>query len=212
MKRQINEIRAFTRGVVTVLCFMPGVGVVVGWAPFSLTAVAQTNSPWPKSFEVVSVKPAKSGGSESHINTSPDRLSCFNIPLSDIILFAYAITSNQLEGVPPWAKSERYTIEAVAPAGTAEQFQSVLKLPADQRSAEVAEFEQSFRQMIQSLLADRFKLKVTRALKQMPVYELVVSKGGPKLKPASAEDLAAAGRPPGSGVWSNSRTWIFQSY
>jgi len=131
--------------------------------------------------------------------------------LSYLIQYAYAITPPQLQGLPSWAKSERYTIEAVAPAGTAEQFQSVLKLPADQRSAAVAEFEQSVLQMMQSILADRFKLKVTRAVKQMPVYELVVSKGGPKLKPASAEDFAAAGRAPGSGAWSSSSSGYFKA-
>ena len=34
--------------------------------------------------------------------------------------------------------------------------------------------------MLQSLLADRFKLVVHREMKEMPVYALVVGKGGPK--------------------------------
>jgi len=49
-----------------------------------------------------------------------------------------------------------------------------------------------FRQMLQSLLADRFKLKVHSEMREMPVYELVVGKNGPKFK-ESAPDADATG-------------------
>ncbi len=44
-----------------------------------------------------------------------------------------------------------------------------------------------FRQMLQALLADRFKLKVHREMREMPVYALVVGKNGPKFKESSAD-------------------------
>jgi uncharacterized protein (TIGR03435 family) len=44
-----------------------------------------------------------------------------------------------------------------------------------------------FRQMLQSLLADRFKLEVHREMKEMPVYALVVGKNGPKLKESAPD-------------------------
>lgn len=50
-----------------------------------------------------------------------------------------------------------------------------------------------FRQMLQTLLADRFKLKVHRETKEMPVYALLVGKNGPKFK-ESASDAVSAGR------------------
>lgn len=50
-----------------------------------------------------------------------------------------------------------------------------------------------FRQMLQLLLADRFKLTLHREMREMPVYALVVGKNGPKLKP-SAPDAAEMGR------------------
>jgi uncharacterized protein (TIGR03435 family) len=57
------------------------------------------------------------------------------------------------------------------------------------------------RLMLQSLLADRFKLRIHRESKEMPVYALQVAKNGSKLKAASADGkcliqtrLAADGR------------------
>jgi uncharacterized protein (TIGR03435 family) len=51
---------------------------------------------------------------------------------------------------------------------------------------------EEFRQMLQTLLADRFKLKVHRESKEMPVYALVVGKDGPKFK-ESAPDATFSG-------------------
>ena len=44
------------------------------------------------------------------------------------------------------------------------------------------------RQMLQSLLADRFQLKIRRESKEMPVYALIVGKNGPKLQKAKVEE------------------------
>ncbi len=44
-----------------------------------------------------------------------------------------------------------------------------------------------FRQMLQTMLADRFQLKVHHVQKDLPVYNLVVNKGGPKLKESPAD-------------------------
>ena len=43
--------------------------------------------------------------------------------------------------------------------------------------------------MMQSLLADRFKLKVSHQTKELPVYALVVAKNGPKLQEAKPATL-----------------------
>ena len=44
-----------------------------------------------------------------------------------------------------------------------------------------------FREMLKTLLADRFKLKIHREMRETPVYELTVDKNGPGLKPASGD-------------------------
>ena len=91
-------------------------------------------------------------------------------PLKLVIAMAYDVPPSSLypyEGKmvsgPDWIESEVYHIEAKAEAPTT---QAQLKL------------------MMQELLADRFKLKLHRENREMPVYALVVGKNGHKLKPA----------------------------
>ena len=48
--------------------------------------------------------------------------------------------------------------------------------------------------MLQLLLSDRFHMKVHKEKRDMPVYDLVIAKGGPKLKAATAEESAKEAR------------------
>ena len=68
-----------------------------------------------------------------------------------------------IEGGPGWVASERYTINAKA---------------EDNANAYVMQGP-----LLQTLLENRFKLKIHRETREIPIYELVVAKGGPKLKP-----------------------------
>ena len=81
-------------------------------------------------------------------------------PLHSLIQAAYNVTGFQVEGGPSWARSDRYAIEAMT-AGSATPDQ--------------------MRGMLQSLLADRFKLTLRRETRRLPVYELVVADGGLKV-------------------------------
>ncbi len=78
-----------------------------------------------------------------------------------LILKAYKIKSSQLAGAP--ADRTFYDVEATAGEG---------KMPS----------EDEFMLMLQSLLADRFKLQVHREVKDTPVYALVAGKAGPKFR------------------------------
>lgn len=122
-------------------------------------------------FEVASIKASKPGGDGSTILT--DRGGGFtteNATLRGIIAYAFGIKNSQLSGGPSWLDSDRFDI--------------VAKPEARSRPAQVP-------QMVQSLLADRFKLKFHRETKEMLVLALVVGKNGPKLKPTKPEDDAA---------------------
>ena len=97
--------------------------------------------------------------------------------LRPIIEFAYNIKPYQLSGGPGWirSKSDRYDIEAKVEDSLVEELQ---KLSPDQRGYQM-------RLMLRSLLADRFKLSLSHETKELPIFALVVAKGGPKLTPTA---------------------------
>jgi uncharacterized protein (TIGR03435 family) len=88
---------------------------------------------------------------------------------------------SQIVGLPGWANSENYDIEARADAETAEAWK---KLTYKERWKK----EQP---MMQAMLADRCKLKAHRETKEMPVYDLVIAKGGLKMKEAATDEVDA---------------------
>ena len=72
------------------------------------------------------------------------------------------LRGQEVKGSPAWVNADRYTIEAKAEGP---QSLEMMRGP-----------------MMQALLEDRFKLKLHREIREIPVYELTVDKGGPKLK------------------------------
>jgi len=68
-----------------------------------------------------------------------------------------------VESGPAWIRSERYQINATAPGAPSE---GLMRGP-----------------MLQTLLEDRFHLKIHRESREVPVYAVTVAKGGPQLKP-----------------------------
>lgn len=114
------------------------------------------------SFDVASVKvaPQPVGGYSSSMNVTPGRLNCTNVTLKKLIARAYSVRDYQVSG-PDWINTELYTI--------------VASMPADTSGDDLL-------LMVQSLLAERFQLVFHKEQKDMPVYELVVGKGGHKLK------------------------------
>lgn len=129
------------------------------------------------SFQVASVKPDHSGAPNRFFRfADPSRISISNMPVKDLIGFAYHVQPFQISGGPGWINSQGYDIEAKVDDSVVAQLQ---KLPPDERV-------EQFRLMLQSLLIDRFKLKLGHETKELPVYDLVVAKGGPRLTPTTA--------------------------
>jgi uncharacterized protein (TIGR03435 family) len=149
-------------------------------------AAANTITPNPPAFEVVSVRRAKpdcnfttSGGTQGHYTGR-----CVTAWM--LILNAYEVRSfwDHPAGLPAWADEDRFDVEAKTDDDTVAAMQ---KLP-------VQEQEQQTMKMLQSLLADRFKLRVHYESKVQPTYELVLAKGGLKLKPLPANQKPGWGR------------------
>ena len=81
--------------------------------------------------------------------------------------------SQQLAGLPDWAKVERFDIDALPAKGAIPPGPTATALNA------------AIRPMLKQLLADRFKLVVHADSKELPIYAITVAKGGPKLKASS---------------------------
>src|SRR5258708_2896331 len=123
-------------------------------------------------FEVASIKPNHSHNGRVMINR-PDagRLVTENTPLRMLITFAYDIRDSQLTGGPGWLDTDRWDIVA----------KPETEVPATPEGFE------TMRKMMQALLAERFQLVVHKESKQMPIYAIVVAKGGPKLMSSAAD-------------------------
>jgi len=125
-----------------------------------------------RSFEVASIKPGDPKNPRFSIFLQPGgRFLATNATLHQLISFAYDLRSNQITGGPPWNDSALYSIEGKA--------DGAFPVPSGQAGAAL------IRGMVQSLLAQRFQLTVHQEIKDDSIYELVVAKGGPKLKAAA---------------------------
>jgi uncharacterized protein (TIGR03435 family) len=139
------------------------------------SAAAQTPAN-PPAFEVASIRPAapQTGNRVMvRMGGDPGRVDYANVSLKDVLARAYKLKRYQISG-PAWMDSQRYDITAKVPEGV---------------KADLVP------EMLQALLAERFKMKVHRENKEQAVYALGVGKNGPKLKPS--EQTADAPPAPG---------------
>jgi uncharacterized protein (TIGR03435 family) len=129
-------------------------------------------------YEVVSIKPSKSDttGGTQHL---PDGFRYTNIAIDVVVDGAYGMMNgDHVIGMPSWAKSDHYDIEGKVDSDTAEAWKKLSNV--ERRKQE--------QPMLQALLADRCKLKVHFETKEMQAYDLVIAKGGLKMKEATADE------------------------
>jgi len=151
---------------------------------------AQTKKESP-AFEVASIKLGDPDARGVRLQFTPGGgLNASNVRVRQLIEFAYEVQPDQIIGGPSWFNAQGYDIIAKAPASDA-------PTPGPMMSA--ADRDQ-FRLRVQNLLADRFQLVIHRETKEMPVYALVVAKGGPKMKEGTGDQIGIrAGRGEMSG-------------
>jgi uncharacterized protein (TIGR03435 family) len=122
-------------------------------------------------FEVASIKVNTSTDNRNFVRMAPGRYTTTGATAKRLITFAYEVKDAQVSGGPSWINTERFGIDAKEEDSLAQQLQ---KMPPEKASEQV-------RLMVQSLLADRFGLVVSRPTKEAPIYALSVAKGGTKL-------------------------------
>jgi uncharacterized protein (TIGR03435 family) len=156
-------------------------------------AMGQTPAAGP-AFEVASVKPAApldriqmlSGQIHIRMKIDAARVDIGSMSLAELIRVAYRVKQYQVSG-PDWMASERFDVLAKLPEGGSRE-----QVP----------------EMLQALLAERFKLAVHRESKEHAVYALVVGKNGPKLKESEPDADAPAGGAPAAAVDANPQVRI----
>lgn len=130
--------------------------------------IALAQSPKRPAFEVAVVKPKGSGARGACCRVQPGgMLSATAATLRNVIEWTYEVQDYQILGGPGWLDSERFDITAKP------------EHPVD-ASIDNRDY---FRQMVQGLLEDLFKLTLRRETRDLPAYALTVAKGGPKLRP-----------------------------
>ena len=130
-------------------------------------------------FDVASIKPAAAqapgrmmmGCRGGPGTPDPGRFTCNNVNLSMLMSRAYGVQSYQIAS-PDWFNSERFDLTAKVPDGATKE---------------------QFNQMLQNLLAERFQVKLHRETKELPIFGLMVGKGGSKMKPSEEIPPAADG-------------------
>jgi uncharacterized protein (TIGR03435 family) len=137
-------------------------------------ALAQQAAPAPTTtkpltFEVATIKPTATTDFWRLLPT-PDGYTATNVSLFKLIGEAYGIVDPKLiSGGPHWIDRDKFDLEAKFDAASVPGAQN---LTHTQRAA-----------MLQPLLADRFHLKLHHETKYLPVFNLVLAKGDPKLQP-----------------------------
>ena len=140
-------------------------------------------------YDVVSIRENKSASNNVSVRGGGASFIATNITLTNLLMNAYNIREEFMSGLPGWANSTHFDVNAkVSDPDVA----ALKTLSREQRQA-----------MIVALLSDRFHLRAHIEVKTLPVYDLVIAKGGPKLKentglPTPAPDTPDPGKPPTS--------------
>jgi uncharacterized protein (TIGR03435 family) len=141
---------------------------------------AQTSAPTADAthltFDIVSIKPNHSGPGPTMIISPPDsdQVIVRHAPPREIIGEAYGIRlHDQIAGLPGWADSETYDIDAKIAESDAAAFHRLLPM---QRNP-----------MLQSVLTSRFHMVSHFETRQLPAYALVIAKSNKKTGPKLTE-------------------------
>jgi uncharacterized protein (TIGR03435 family) len=135
--------------------------------------LAQTKAPL--AFEVASIKPNAANDNRVSMQRAPGgRVMATGISLRMLMRNAYRIQDFQIVGGPDWMSSDRWDVQA--------------KSEENATQAQVDE-------MMQTLLADRFKLRFHKETRELPTYALVVAKNGPKLQESQLDTTTTPSSP-----------------
>jgi len=138
-------------------------------------------------FDIVSIKPSHTTDPNASMRLLPDGQVATNVSITMLLQNAYGIKPDLISGLPGWAQNARFDLEARVSPEDAEAFS---KLGRQERFV-------ASQKMMQAVLADRFQVKAHIESRQLPVFDLVLAKSGPKLREVKPTDTDGVKDPEG---------------
>ncbi len=153
--------------------------IFIGTAGAALRAEAQSSittrpkfevASAPNAFEVVSIKPNRSGDRITGRTTLDpgERFTASNISARQLVIAAFDVRGPEISGGPGWFGEEFYDIDA---RGTGSGRLTLAEL----------------RPLLQEILATRFQFRFHTESRDLPVYRLVIGRNGSKLRKTADE-------------------------
>lgn len=151
-----------------VAALLVGAGMAAGVARGQVQEVKPMAKDAKPSFEVATIMPSDPTDRSSGFHTMERRIYIENEPVDELIAFAYSIHPKQIVDAPEWFGRDRWDIQGMPDVEGAPDL--------DQE-----------REMVRTLLAERFGLKFHRDKRELPIFAIKVAKGRPKLTPSKSE-------------------------
>jgi uncharacterized protein (TIGR03435 family) len=160
------------RLVVPLLCCLLPFVIQVNGQNSTTLSPGEAGAAKPRAYDVVSIRQVKGEPVSGGYGDVADGFSMRGLTLKSLIPDAYGVRGDAVSGWPKWADSMRFDIDAKMDPETAGAF--------DKLSREQQKVQRQL--MLQSLLVDRFMLKVHSTTEERTAYELILAKSGLKMK------------------------------
>ncbi len=141
--------------------------------PDCLGKVVKIDYHSPLTYDVVRIK-LHGDNPALRFDELPNGFSNRGITLLNLIAMAFGVREEQIIGGPAWVRSTEFDVDARVDEEKSQEFK---KLSRQAKGA-----------MLRPILQERFHIELETGTKQISVYDLVVARGGPKLKIHSAAD------------------------
>jgi uncharacterized protein (TIGR03435 family) len=177
--RPARSIRAFEKLLLGVIGLAGIAAPIIIGAFGALPIRAQSQPAGRPAFAAASIRENKSPQGGMNFQFLPGgRFVARGVPLAIVVAAAYDIPfqPSRITGGPDWIYRTAFNIDATAEDGA---------IPA---GASTRVRDEKIRLMLQTLVADRFKMSIRREMKNLPLYAIVVRNGGPKLQKSSIEE------------------------
>ena len=170
------------------------------------------------SFKTASIKLNTAPRAEEIYSIFEDRFVAKESAMH-MIMLAYGekrpLKPDQVVGGPDWIKTQVFNIEAKLPNSLSDQVKPPLHAAGPPRlyPAEVRRTD-AVKQIFRSLLINRFKLRIKHETKELPTFELVLAKNGPKIAEDKTADRSCriTDLGPGKGLWLDVKSCDFPTF